>query len=43
MNGVEMVGQTDAEDHLKLGHFLETAEDDAHSGRENKLLFYVCF
>lgn len=28
-----MVHQTDGEDHLKLGKFLETAEDNVHSRR----------
>lgn len=37
LKGTEMVGQTDGEDHLKLGKFLEAAEDNVHSrGRKRR-------
>lgn len=31
MKDTEAVGQTDREDHLKLGKFLKTAEDDVNT------------
>lgn len=36
MENIKVVGQTDREDHLKLGKFLETAEDNMHSRGKKK-------
>lgn len=36
LKDTDVVGQTDREDHLKFGKFLQTAEDNVHSRRTNR-------